>query len=84
MSTTAESPARLRRHARRIDAVDPASVDLTPLSARDAVGRSTGIQSVPSASPRVPLWQSAGIVGLIAIIAAAALPLLAGALAIPV
>lgn len=85
MSTTVESAVGSTRRARRTAAAVPAAVavDITPLSAREAVGRSTGLRSVPMASARTPLWKSAGIVGLIAIVAAGALPLVAGALSIP-
>jgi len=66
---------------------------LAPLSAREAVGRRTGIDRVAASSSRVsfaqasssraPLWQAAGIVGLIALIAAATLPLIAPILSLP-
>ncbi|WP_091229105.1 hypothetical protein [Microbacterium sp. 3J1] len=62
-------------------ASEPAS--FTPLSARDAVARSTGIDPIPVGVARSPLWRSLGITGLVALTAAAALPLVAGILAIP-
>jgi hypothetical protein len=55
-------------------------VDLTPMSASQAVGRFSGIGRIGT---RPPLWRSTGIVGVIALIAAAALPLLAEILSVP-
>ncbi|MFJ2370731.1 hypothetical protein [Microbacterium sp. NPDC087665] len=54
-----------------------ARVDLTPLAASDAVGRYSGIESLTA---RTPLWRSAGIVGLVALVAAGAAPVIAGVL----
>jgi len=83
MSTTAETRARLRRPAGRIETAIPVAADLTPRSAREAVGRPTGFERAAVTRSRAPLWQAAGIVGMIALIAAAALPLIANLLAIP-
>lgn len=47
--------------------------DLAPIRARDAIGRDTGIARSRPSEP-VPLWRSAGVVGLVALIAAAAIP----------
>lgn len=77
MSTAAPYATRRDLRSRRISSTSP--VDLAPLSAHAAVGRSTGIRSVPLAPARPPLWKSAGVAGLIAVIAAAALPLAASA-----
>ncbi len=55
-------------------------VDLTPMSASQAVGRFSGIGRIGT---RPPLWRSTGIVGVVALIAAAALPLLAEILSVP-
>ncbi len=81
MSTAAQHVTRRDLRSRRIAPID--SVDLAPLSARDAVGRATGIRRIPLAPARPPLWKSAGVAGLIAVIAAATLPLAASALDIP-
>lgn len=53
-----------------------APIDLTPVSARAAVGRYTGLSRSRPARP-APFWRSAGIVGLVALIAAAATPIIA-------
>lgn len=81
MSTAAQYATRRDLRSRRLTPSD--SVDLAPLSARDAIGRSTGMRSIPLAPSRPPLWKSAGAAGLIAVIAAATLPLAASALDIP-
>lgn len=81
MSTTAQHATRRDLRSRRLASID--SVDLAPLSAREAIGRSTGIRRIPLAPARPPLWKSAGVAGLIAVIAAATLPLAASALDIP-
>lgn len=81
MSTAAQYLTRRDLRSRRISSTD--SLDLAPLSARAAVGSSTGIRRVPLAPSGTPLWKSAGVAGLIAIIAAAAMPLAAFALDIP-
>lgn len=81
MSTATQYPTRRDLRTRRLAPIEP--VDLAPHSARAAVGRSTGIRSVPLTAPRTPLWKSAGVVGLIAVIAAGTLPLAASALDIP-
>lgn len=81
MSTTAQHRSRRDLRSRRLATTD--SIDLAPLSAREAVGRATGIRRVPLAPSRPPLWKSAGVAGLIAVIAAATLPLAASALDIP-
>lgn len=81
MSTAAQHATRRDLRARRIAPID--SVDLAPIAAREAIGRTTGIRRVPLAPTRPPLWKSAGATGLIAVIAAATLPLAASALDIP-
>lgn len=81
MSTATQHTTRRDLRASRAARIDP--VDLAPLAAREAIGRSTGMRRVPRASSRPPLWKSAGIAGLIAVIAAATLPLTASALDIP-
>lgn len=53
-----------------------APIDLTPVSARAAVGRYTGLSRTRPVNP-APFWRSAGIVGLVALIAAAATPVVA-------
>ena len=59
------------------------AASLAPLPASEAVGRTTGIGRAPLSASRGPLWRSAGIVGLVSLIAAGALPLIAGMFAIP-
>ncbi|WP_455904072.1 hypothetical protein [Microbacterium sp.] len=81
MSTATQYRTRRDLRSRRLVPID--SVDVAPLSARAAVGRSTGIRRVPVAPARPPLWKSAGVAGLIAVTAAATLPLAASALDIP-
>ncbi len=81
MSTATQYPTRREIRSRRI--VPNGAVDVAPLPARVAVGRSTGLRSIPLPASRTPLWKSAGIVGLIAVIAAGTLPLAASALDIP-
>jgi len=81
MSTATQYPTRRELRSRRILPNGP--VDVAPLSARAAVGRSTGLRSVPLPASRTPFWKSAGVVGLIAVIAAGTLPLAASALDIP-
>lgn len=81
MSTAAQHTTRRDLRSRRLARID--SVELAPLAAREAIGRSTGMRRVPPAPSRPPLWKSAGIAGLIAVIAAATLPLTASALDIP-
>lgn len=77
MSQVIESAVMESRGTRDLLSAD--RVDLTPVSARQAVGRYSGIERVDA---RRPLWRSAGTVGLVALIAAAALPLLAQALSV--
>jgi hypothetical protein len=82
MTATTETRTRTRRSARAA-LLAPDSVSLAPLSARDAVGRSTGIEPVAIGVARSPLWTSLGIAGLVSLIAAGALPLIAGLLSVP-
>ncbi len=81
MTWTAEAPrtAPVRAAIRptvadRTQVASP--IDLTPVSARAAVGRYTGLSRSRPVAP-APLWRSAGIVGLVALIAAAATPIIA-------
>lgn len=83
MTTAAEAPTRRDLRSRRLVSPEASSVTLTPLSAREAVGRRTGIDRVAAPSSRAPFWQAAGIVGLIAVVAAATLPLIAQILSLP-
>lgn len=67
-----------RRALRRATAVAPVEdLDLTPLSARRAVGRISGI---PTRVERRSFLRSAGIVGGVSLVAAASAPLMAGLL----
>ncbi|GAA1233265.1 hypothetical protein GCM10009588_08200 [Microbacterium phyllosphaerae] len=47
------------------------------------MGRATGIGRAPLVTKKSPPWQAAGIVGIIALIAAAMLPLIAQILSLP-
>ena len=81
MTWTAEAsrtaPARAAIRPTVADGVQTAApIDLTPVSARAAVGRYTGLSRSRPLAP-APLWRSAGIVGLIALVAAAATPVIA-------
>ncbi|WP_314648833.1 hypothetical protein [uncultured Microbacterium sp.] len=80
MSWTAEpsrtAPVRAAIRPSIADRAETAApIDLTPVSARAAVGRYTGLSRSRPAAP-APLWRSAGIVGLIALVAAAATPII--------
>lgn len=76
MSLTTEAPNDSRVNRAAALAASRREVDVTPVPARVAVGRYTGIaRSRPA--PRTPLWRSAGIAGLIALVAAAATPVIA-------
>jgi hypothetical protein len=75
MSRSAENAVTTLDHRARAQ-----PIDLTPVSARVAVGRYTGIER--SSRRRKPLWQSAGIVGLVALVAAGSLPLVAEILSV--
>lgn len=83
MTTASEAPTRRELRARRIEGAEPMSIPLAPLSAREAVGRRSGIDRIAASSSRAPFWQSAGIVGLVAVIAAVTLPLIAQILSLP-
>ncbi|WP_431074658.1 hypothetical protein [Microbacterium phyllosphaerae] len=83
MTTAAEAPTRRDLRSRRSLSPEASPVTLAPLSAREAVGRRTGIERVAPPASRAPFWQAAGIVGLIAVIAAATLPLIAQILSLP-
>ncbi|MFF7291076.1 hypothetical protein ACFY9N_00950 [Microbacterium sp. NPDC008134] len=75
MSRSAENAVTKLDHRARAQ-----PIDLTPVSARTAVGRYSGIAKSPRRT--TPLWQSAGIVGLIALVAAGSLPLVADLLSV--
>ncbi|MBQ3359619.1 hypothetical protein ACTJKK_11380 [Microbacterium sp. 22179] len=67
-----------RRALRRTPGMIPADgVDLAPLSARQAVGRMSGITAPVE---RRSFWRAAGIVGGVSLVAAASAPLMAGLL----
>lgn len=83
MTTAVDAPTRRDLRTLRAEGSDATAVALTPLSAREAVGRRTGIDRVATRSSRAPLWQAAGIVGLIALVASATLPLIANFLSLP-
>ncbi|WP_312170788.1 hypothetical protein [Microbacterium sp.] len=82
MTATTETRTRTRRSARPT-LLAPDSASLAPLSARDAVGRSTGIEPVAIGVARSPLWTALGIAGLVSLVAAGSLPLIAGLLSVP-
>lgn len=82
MSTTMQTRAGSTRSSRRaLAAAD--SISLAPLSAREAVGRSTGIEPVAIGVARSPLWGALGVAGLVALVAAGSLALMADLLSLP-
>jgi hypothetical protein len=82
MTATTDTRTRARRSARPT-LLAPDSASLAPVSARDAVGRSTGIEPVAIGVARSPLWTALGIAGLVSLIAAGSLPLIADLLSVP-
>ena len=83
MSEAVDSPGRVERPRRPAPPMLSDAVSLAPLPASEAVGRATGMGRATHTARRAPLWRSAGSVGLFALVAAASLPLVAAALAIP-
>jgi hypothetical protein len=89
MTATTDTRTRARRSARPTllapdsASLAPDSASLAPVSARDAVGRSTGIEPVAIGVARSPLWTALGIAGLVSLIAAGSLPLIADLLSVP-
>lgn len=82
MSRAANSPGSIDSTMTDAPSMLTDAASLSPLPASEAVGRTTGIGRAPLPAARAPFWQAAGIAGLIALIAAAALPLMADLLAI--
>ncbi|MBP2377322.1 hypothetical protein JOF42_000817 [Microbacterium phyllosphaerae] len=83
MSRATSSPARVSPDSFDATSALPTAVSLAPLPASEAVGRATGIGRAPLVTKKSPPWQAAGIVGIIALIAAAMLPLIAQILSLP-
>ncbi|MEV7610880.1 hypothetical protein AB0N61_15450 [Microbacterium sp. NPDC089320] len=83
MSRATSSPSRVSPDLHDASSALSTAVSLAPLPASEAVGRVTGIGRAPLTAPRPDVWRAAGIVGSVAVIAAATLPLVAAALAIP-
>jgi len=82
MAAMTDTRTRVTRSSRRaLVAAD--SISLAPLSAREAVGRSTGIEPVVVGVARSPLWRALGVAGLVALVAAGSLPLIADLLSLP-
>lgn len=83
MFGAANSPSRVDPTRRLAPSPLSDAVSLAPLPASEAVGRATGLGRAPLTPSRPPLWRAAGVVGLVALVAAATMPLVAGILAIP-
>ncbi|MEV4736630.1 MULTISPECIES: hypothetical protein [unclassified Microbacterium] len=74
MSGAPKSPARVDHALRDAPSVLSDAASLAPLPASEAVGRTVGVDraSLVSADPR---WRTAGLAALVALVAAASLPL---------
>lgn len=83
MSRATNSPIRVSPGSLDASSSLSTAVSLAPLPAREAVGRATGIGRASLVTTRTPSWRSAGVVGLVALVAAAALPVMASIFAIP-
>ena len=82
MSTVTQTRSADTRRARRALATTD-SISLAPRAAREAVGRRTGIEPVAVGVARSPLWSAIAVAGLVALVAAGSLPVIAGFLSIP-
>lgn len=83
MSGAMNSPSRVDAAKRTMPSTLSDAVSLAPLPASEAVGRATGLGRAPLITRDPPTWRTAGIVGLIALVAAAALPVIASMLSLP-
>ena len=83
MSGATNSPSRVDVTTRTAPSTLSDAVSLAPLPASEAVGRATGHGRAPLIAQESPTWRTAGAVGLIALVAAAALPVIAGILSLP-
>ncbi|MGN7949167.1 hypothetical protein ACTJKH_10510 [Microbacterium sp. 22215] len=83
MSRATNSPTRVSPGSFDATSALSTAVSLAPLPASEAVGRATGIGRAPLVTKKSPTWRTAGIVGLIALVAAATLPLIAQILMLP-
>lgn len=83
MSGAADSPSRVEHARRPAPPTLSDAVSLAPLPASEAVGRATGMGRASLTPARPPIWRAAGTAGLVALVAAATMPLVAAALAIP-
>lgn len=83
MSGAAKSPSRVDAAARTVPSTLSDAVSLAPLPASEAVGRASGLGRPPLIAQDPPTWRTAGVVGLIALVAAAALPVIASILSLP-
>lgn len=83
MSRATNSPRSVSPDSLDAQSALSTAVSLAPLPAREAVGRATGLGRAPLVTNRPPTWQAAGVVGVIALIAAATLPLIAAAFSLP-
>lgn len=82
MSTTMQTRSATRRSSRHTIAVAD-SISLAPRAAREAIGRPTGIEPVAVGVARSPLWGAIAVAGLVALVAAGSLPVIADLLSIP-
>ena len=83
MSGAMNSPSRVDAAERTMPSTLSDAVSLAPLPASEAVGRAPGLGRAPLITRDPPTWCTAGIVGLIALVAAAALPVIASILSLP-
>ena len=83
MSGATNSPSRVHAATRTAPSTLSDAVSLAPLPASEAVGRTTGLGRPPLIAQESPTWRTAGVVGLIALVAAAALPVVASMLSLP-
>nr|WP_201468524.1 hypothetical protein [Microbacterium hydrocarbonoxydans] len=81
MSTTHTRSAAPRSSRHAIVVGD--AISLAPRAAREAVGRPTGIEPVAVGVARSPLWGAIAVAGLVALVAAGSLPVIADFLSIP-
>jgi len=83
MSAATKSPSRVDAAARLVPSTLADAVSLAPLPASEAVGRATGLDRAPLIARRPQTWSTAGVIGLVALVAAAALPVIASILSLP-
>ncbi|WP_314427940.1 hypothetical protein [uncultured Microbacterium sp.] len=82
MSTMTQTRTAGPRRARRA-ALTADQISLAPRAAREAVGRATGIEPVAVGVARSPLWRDIAVAGLVALVAAGSLAVIAELLSLP-